>query len=335
LSPPPKEPATKPGQPVTLEPRARFTPGTPKTYPVYLTADGSRALARAWYPPGNRYKVEVWELNPVPRKAREFPGSVVSVAADGRRVICTDTRNGTDVIDADTGKTLCTLTPGGALDYFFVAPDLIAAAKRLPRTGVPENVYPERIETYDARTGKRTGGFDLPTHPGVAYARALPGGSNILVGWPVAPRVEVWDVRAGARVSAADLPNPLKVPEWRGFCTSPDGRRLTTVAGDRSRCVVSEVATGVEVATVPGVWLETVLFVPGRPELVLAMSQDWRAYGLTGSGWVAYHLGRREVVAVFPGAEDFAQVSADGRVMATKAGYDTPDVFIYDLTRLP
>jgi hypothetical protein len=237
----------------------------------------------------------------------------------------------TDVVDATTGTPLCVIPDYGHL-LRFSGPDRVVVVR------TTESIPPERkpgglrVSIYNARTGKRESGFQIPNPDRAEILGPVNGRREIVVGWGSTSRVEVWDLTTGKMVRGVTLPDAQPKGSWTNFAASPDGKRVTAHRRMNLPTGVYDTATGAEVATIDRA--HTCEFVTGR-DLILTHSL-WRGDGYQSySGLRAYDLTSKTIVADLVGAYLLPAITPDGRVMVTKVDSNAPELLVWDLTRIP
>jgi hypothetical protein len=324
---PPKPPSKK-QEPPRLTPRHRFKTGIPEIARVAITDDGTR-VAVSSDGLGNKEQIEIWDLNPEPKKVREIPGILRAFSPDGKLLARPGKMHGeTEVVDATTG-TAVGVIPDIATFYRFTGPDrvvMVRSTESLPG-GKPGAL---RVSIYDARTGKRESGFEIPSTDFADILGPVNGRRELVVGWGSMSRVEVWDLGTGKMVRGVTLPNAQPKGSWANFETSPDGKRVT--ARRMGPVGVYDTATGAEVATVGHPTSSA--FVPSR-DLILGHT-SWTGEGFqTYNGWRAHDLTKNAIVADLPGSYLFPAISSDGRVMVTMLNRAAAELLVWDLTHIP
>jgi WD40 repeat protein len=320
-----------------IGPRARFNtafppadpPDKPRVHTLFLSADGTRLAASN--SSLTKPVIQLWDVSGPPRKLHDYPGQVVALSPDGRRLVRWGEAGDLEVVDAEGGQVLGTLQYTGDHVYFR-SPDVIVAMSQSHDWSRAQKFH---VRQYDAATGKDLGSFEASDDDRVHICAPVKGGRELVLGVVKANQIKVWDLTTRRLVREFPLTPPRSAGSWSGFLASPDGTWLAFERGG-TPTEVFDGTTGSVVTTLPrGLGPYNSAFVPGR-DVYLAPSNLARAVK-TGPRHdiVAYDLQRRAVVAAFRGHEKSyleVAVSADGRVMAT--GDEAGDVLLWDLGQL-
>jgi hypothetical protein len=297
---------------------------------VHLSADGGVAAVYAVA----QKKTQIWKVGAEPKKLQEFPGGLVSLAPDGSKYLRTGAK-GPEVVGAETGAVLATLERGGFLRAAFSSPDAVVSLT------VGEGAEPKKagsviVREFEARTGKVTGGFEIPTAARGKNFAFFNGAKELAVGHRSANRVEFWDLAGKKKSREVTLANPPPKPAaeapWGNFVVSEDGKLLALERQSGNRAF--DATTGAEL-TPADLGDSTGSLAPNRRLYVYyKMRIDPKTSGVVKE-YQAYDLTKGAVVATLPLPPDslFHTASANGKVLLTER--NNGELTVWDLTQIP